>query len=79
LLRRHERVQNVSQVMGRHSSGEEVNGMAQYRRRRGKDTWHWCSNCQNYPASDYESSDTKPKSGELCNECQAKDKAGTCQ
>jgi hypothetical protein len=52
--------------------------MAQYRKRRGKDTWHWCSNCTNYPTSDYESSSTKPSSGELCNECQSKQKAGNC-
>jgi hypothetical protein len=52
--------------------------MAQYRKRRGKDTWHWCSNCTNYPTSDYDSSPTKPSSGELCNECQSKQKAGNC-
>ena len=52
--------------------------MAQYRKRRGKDTWHWCSNCNNYPTSDYDSSSTKPSSGELCNECQSKQEAGHC-
>jgi hypothetical protein len=53
--------------------------MSQYRKRRGNDTWHWCSNCTNYPSSDYDSSSTKPTSGELCNECKAKDKAGNCK
>jgi hypothetical protein len=53
--------------------------MSQYRKRRGNDTWHWCSNCTNYPTSDYDSSSTKPTSGELCNECKAKDKGGDCK
>jgi hypothetical protein len=52
--------------------------MAQYRKRKGNDTWHWCSNCSNYPTSNYDSSNTKPTSGELCNECKAKQNAGTC-
>ena len=49
-----------------------------YRKRKGHDTWHWCRNCSNWPNSDYDQRETKPSSGELCNECQAKDKAGTC-
>jgi hypothetical protein len=50
-----------------------------YRKRKGKDTWHWCSNCNNWPTSDYEEKPSKPAGGELCNECLAKDKAGTCR
>ena len=53
--------------------------MAQYRRTKGRDTWHWCSNCSNYPSSNYETSPSKPRSGELCNECQAKDRDGNCR
>lgn len=49
-----------------------------YRKRRGSDTWHWCTNCSNWPTSDYEEREGKPTSGELCNECKGKDKAGTC-
>jgi hypothetical protein len=54
--------------------------MKTYRRRKGHDTWHWCRNCSNWPTSDYEeqTSSTRPKSGELDNECLAKEKAGTC-
>ncbi len=48
-----------------------------YRRKNGKDTWHWCRNCSNWPTSDYSERDTKP-SGELCDECLGKDRAGTC-
>lgn len=51
---------------------------SQYRKRKGSDTWHFCSNCSNWPTSNYEISYTKPTSGEFCNECQAKKKAGNC-
>lgn len=50
-----------------------------WRKRRGSDTWHFCSNCSNWPQSDYEVSYTKPNSGELCNECKAKQDAGNCK
>ena len=50
-----------------------------YRRKRGSDTWHWCTNCSNWPTSDYEEQRTKPTTGELDNECKAKEAAGTCQ
>jgi hypothetical protein len=52
---------------------------SQYRKKRGSDTWHWCSNCTNYPASDYDTSPTKPTSGELCDQCLGKERAGNCQ
>ena len=49
-----------------------------YRKKNGKDTWHWCANCSNWPTFDYVERPEKPTYGELCNECQAKEKAGTC-
>ena len=51
-----------------------------YRRKRGSDAWHWCTNCSNWPTSDYEEQerDSRPTTGELDNECKAKEKAGTC-
>lgn len=49
-----------------------------YRRRAGGDTWHFCSNCSNWPTSNYDEQSTKPSSGEFCNECLAKRDAGTC-
>lgn len=52
--------------------------MAAYRRRKGKDTWHFCSNCANYPKSDYDERTEKPTTGELCNECQSKKKENNC-
>ena len=45
-----------------------------YRKRKGRDTWHWRPDCSNWPTSDYSQKPTKPSSGELCNECKAKDK-----
>ncbi len=45
-----------------------------------RDTWHWCSNCSKYPSgSDVDKSSTKPTSGELCNECKAKQASGNCK
>ncbi|MBZ5639204.1 MAG: hypothetical protein LAO51_10695 [Acidobacteriia bacterium] len=52
-----------------------------YRRKKGSDTWHWCKNCSNWPTTPgtYEEQYTKPTTGELDNECKAKEQAGTCQ
>ncbi len=57
--------------------------MTEYRKRKDKDTWHWCQNCSNWPTGtagvDYVVSYTKPTTGELDNECRSKDQAGTCR
>ena len=53
--------------------------MITYRRRKISDTWHWCRNCSNWPTSKYEERYTKPTSGELCNQCIAKERAGNCK
>jgi len=51
-----------------------------YRRRKNSDTWHWCKNCSNYPTgSDVETRRSKPKTGELCNECKSKQDRGDCK
>ena len=50
-----------------------------YRSKRGSDTWHFCRNCSNWPASDYDERSRKPTSGELCNQCLAKRRAGDCR
>jgi len=51
-----------------------------YRKRKGHDTWHWCKNCSTWPIDDYEEqvSSSKPVTGELCNECHGKQRAGNC-
>lgn len=51
---------------------------SQYRKREGNDTWHFCSNCSNWPTSNFKTSPTKPASGEFCNECLSKQKQGNC-
>jgi uncharacterized protein (DUF433 family) len=53
--------------------------VADYRRGKGHDTWHWCRDCSSWPTDDYEESSSRPTAGELCNECQRKHGAGTCQ
>ena len=54
--------------------------MTVYRRRRGKDVWHWCTNCSNWPEKDFFviEREFRPTTYELCNECLTKDKAGIC-
>ena len=51
-----------------------------YRKRRGVayDTWHFCTNCPQWPTSDYDERTTHPTDGELCNDCKAKRRDGDC-
>lgn len=50
-----------------------------YRKRQDSDTWHFCSNCQNWPTSNYDERQNKPTTGELCDQCQAKKKRDDCR
>ena len=56
-----------------------------YRKIHGSDTWHWCTNCEDWPTppGTYEERDLpagqRPSSGELDDECLAKERGGTCQ
>ena len=52
--------------------------MAEYRKKRGSDTWHWCRNCSNDPKSDYTTSNDRPH-GDLCNECKGKERNNDCR
>ena len=52
----------------------DLEGNAMFRRKTDSDTWHWRSDCGNWPTSDYVSKPSKPSTGELCNQCQAKDR-----
>jgi len=54
--------------------------MTVYRRKNNSDTWHWCTNCSNWPTSDYIEKEFpgRPTSGELDNECLAKENSGNC-
>ena len=46
-----------------------------YRRRKDGDTWHWMPNCTKTPrGSDVVTRETRPHSGELCDECLAKER-----
>lgn len=56
--------------------------MPTYVKAPGSDTWHWCSNCSNYPTSIGDSvtlpGKQRPSSGELDNECLSKETNGNC-
>ena len=49
-----------------------------YRRKAGDDTWHWCTNCSDWPTYVFFEQSTKPSKGKLCIECRAKDKGQNC-
>ena len=51
---------------------------SKYRRREGHDTWHFCSNCSNWPRNNYVERVRKPTTGELCNQCKAKRRNRNC-
>ena len=54
-----------------------------YRKQNGKEVWHFCRNCTNWPKSDYVESLDKPLENKLpapqCPQCIAKVQAGTCK
>ena len=49
-----------------------------YRRRRDSDTWHWCSNCSQWPTINFVEQQARPTTGELDNECRAKERDNRC-
>jgi hypothetical protein len=51
----------------------------EWRRLKSSDTWHFCANCSNWPRSGYKRTRTKPRSGELCDECRAKAEKNECR
>ena len=51
---------------------------SKYRKLTESDTWHFCRNCTNWPKSGYVTSSTKPRSGELCNQCLSKQANDNC-
>jgi hypothetical protein len=40
--------------------------------------WHWCTNCSDYPGTPTGHTSVRP-TGQLCDQCKAKETAGTCQ
>lgn len=44
----------------------------EYRRAEQGSTWHWSLSCSTYPVENYFVRQSRPRSGELCNECKAK-------
>ena len=54
--------------------------MPTYRRIKGTNVWHWCSNCTLWPTSNYieVARESRPAGGKLDDECLAKETAGEC-
>jgi hypothetical protein len=53
--------------------------MTVFRRKRSRDTWHFCTNCEDWPKDDYVEKNQKPNDGEFCNQCRAKERQDTCR
>lgn len=56
--------------------------MPTYVKAPGSDTWHWCKNCTGYPDQIGDQvtlpAGQRPSSGELDNQCLAKERNGEC-
>lgn len=56
--------------------------MLEYRKRKGTDIWHWCTNCSQWPTANYDSQKVmigeRPKNGELDNECLGREQSYNC-
>lgn len=50
-----------------------------WRKEKDSDTWHFCSNCTNWPTSNYDEESSEPTDGELCDECKSKKSYGACR
>ena len=62
-------------MVGMHGIG----GAMIYRRRLKSDTWHFCSNCSNWPKKGYQAKTQLPTTGELCDQCKGKRKKDKCK
>lgn len=56
--------------------------MTIYRRRKGSNTWHFCTNCPNWPNEmeeyDEKTIDKELEDDELCHRCQVYDDENNC-
>lgn len=77
-LEAHQIRHNPIHSMSPASEAERSLAVAGYRKRRGHNTWHSCSNCSTWPTSDYELRSVMPRNGELCNECESKRAHSNC-
>jgi CheY-like chemotaxis protein len=60
--------------------GAAVATNALYRRKHNTDLWHFCSNCTNWPAVDFDENKTDhPPFDKICAECVQKEHEGTCE
>ena len=49
-----------------------------YRMRNGTRVWHFCSNCSEWPESEFTEAEMQPVTGLFCGECLSHGKHGTC-
>ena len=51
----------------------------EYRKKIISDTWHFCTNCSQWPTHSYISSEQLPRGQTICNECIVKNQHGDCK
>jgi hypothetical protein len=52
---------------------------SEYRQRDDGGVWHHCTNCSDWPDSDFSRQSSEPSSGDLCEECQSKEDNDNCE
>jgi two-component system cell cycle response regulator CpdR len=57
----------------KHLLGDLPSASTIYRREHGCETWHFRSDCSNWPIDNYAEQDTELAPGPLCNECKSKE------
>jgi hypothetical protein len=51
----------------------------EYRKKLIGETWHFCSNCSQWPTDSFVSTETLPGKQTICNECIVKTRQGECR
>ncbi|MFT5820559.1 MAG: hypothetical protein ACI8ZM_001802 [Crocinitomix sp.] len=46
----------------------------EYRKRKGSDTWHWSTDCPNWPVINYDCKLSKQTQGQHCEKCKLTEK-----
>jgi hypothetical protein len=53
--------------------------MSGYRQSQDCETWHFCSNCSGWPRLNYVELWIEPGGGEICRECEQRQREGNCR
>ena len=51
----------------------------EYRKKKGSSNWHFCKNCSNWPAEDFDVRITRPNENDIDTECLKREKESLCK